>query len=47
MSQRSESGVPETRYEVFEVGASTITMVSEVGNRQAWLQSSLTVAIEP
>lgn len=38
---------PETNYEVFDVGATTVAMISEVMNQRAWIQSSVVMPVEP
>lgn len=43
---RAGAGDPEYDYEEFDLAGTTVTMISDPGNRRAWLQSNLTVPVE-
>lgn len=46
MGGRPRRAVPETTFEVFEVGSTPVAMVADVVNERAWIQSTVAVPVE-
>jgi hypothetical protein len=47
MTEQIEGREPETRFTEIDVGGTTIGLVSDVANERAWIQSDLTVEVDP
>jgi hypothetical protein len=47
MTEQIEGRDPETRFTEIDVGGATIGLVSDVVNERAWIQSDVTVEVEP
>lgn len=47
MSEQTRHREPETKFTEFEVGTETVALIADVANERAWIQSTVTVPLEP
>lgn len=47
MSEQIRERVPETKYTEFQVDSRTYSLITDVANERAWIQSDTTESVQP